>query len=179
LTSRQAIRLPRVSTSGVVALAVAGKAAEWLTLAAILTLVPRMLGPADHRTFGVALAIVALGSASLALGAPAMMARFMAAAPPDERAALARVLALRAVRWRSAGLALIGAVVVALVLVDPGRFRPLHTLIVLIAIVLDAAATLAFRIALALDRPGFWSFRHPSRTSCSSRPCRRSTRSAG
>jgi O-antigen/teichoic acid export membrane protein len=162
LTSTAGVSLARLSTGGAVAFAVAGKAAEWLTLAAILTLVPRLLGPADYGTFGLALGIVTLGSASLALGGPSVMARFVAAAPPADRAALARALALRAAGWRSAGLALISAIVVGLVLLDPERFRPLHTLIILAAVALDSAATLAFQIALAFDRPAFWSFRYPA-----------------
>ncbi len=124
MTSTGAVSLPRVSNRGAVAVAVAGKAAEWLTLAAMLTLVPRLLGPAVYGTFGLALGIVTLGSASLALGGPSVMARFVAAAPPGERASLARALALRAVRWRAGGLALMSAIIVTLVLVDPGGSGP-------------------------------------------------------
>jgi O-antigen/teichoic acid export membrane protein len=161
VTSTDAVALPRGSTRGAVAVGVAGKAAEGLTLVALLTVVPRLLGPADYGTFALALGLVTLGSASVALGGPTVMARFVAAAPPAEQAGLARALALRAVRWRAAGLALLASVVLVLVLVDPGRFRPLHTLIVLAALVLDAAATLTFQIALGLDRPVLWSFRYP------------------
>src|SRR5581483_4730306 len=129
--------VPGSVVRGAVTVAVAGKAVEWLTLAALLTLVPRILGPADYGSFALGLGIVTLGSASLALGGPAVMARFVAAAPPAERLALARTLALRAVRWRAAGLLLLTVVVV------------------------DAAATLLFQIALGLDRPVLWSFRYP------------------
>lgn len=153
--------VPGSVVRGAVTVAVAGKAVEWLTLAALLTLVPRILGPADYGSFALGLGIVTLGSASLALGGPAVMARFVAAAPPAERLALARTLALRAVRWRAAGLLLLTVVVVVAVMLDPGRLRPLHTLIILAGVVVDAAATLLFQIALGLDRPVLWSFRYP------------------
>jgi O-antigen/teichoic acid export membrane protein len=144
-----------------IAVAAWGKAAEWLTLAAMLTVIPRVLGPSDYGSFGLALGLVTLGSAAFALGGPTVMARFVAAARPEERAGLARALALSAIRWRTTALALLTGFVVALVLFAPHRFPPRHTLIVLAAVVLDAAATLAFQIALGLDRAVLWSFRYP------------------
>lgn len=127
----------------------------------MLILLPRLLGPADYGSFGLALGLVTLGSAAFALGGPTVMARFVAAAAPEERAGLARALALGAIRWRAAALGLLAAGVVALVVVAPSRFPPLQTMIVLGAVVLDAAATLAFQIALGLDRAVLWSFRYP------------------
>ncbi len=149
--------LPRVG----VTVALIGKAAEWVTLAALLTLVPRLLGPADYGTFGLALGLVTLGSASFALGGGAVMARFIPAATPADRVGLARALALRAIRWRALGVVLMSVVATVLLLVAPHEFPPVQTLIVLAAISLDAGATLAFQLALGLDRPGLWSFRYP------------------
>jgi O-antigen/teichoic acid export membrane protein len=149
------------SGKAAVVAAVAGKVAEWLTLALLLTLVPRLLGPADYGTFGLALALVTLGSASLALGGPATMARFVAAVPAPDRAGLARALAMRALRWRAAGLAIAWVVAVPLAVAFPHRLPPADTAIVLTALTLDSAATLAFQVALGLGRPLLWSFRYP------------------
>lgn len=149
--------LPRVA----VGVALFGKAAEWLTLAALLTLVPRLLGPADYGSFGLALGLVTLGSASFALGGGAVMARFVPAATPGERLGLTRALALRAIRWRALGIVLMALVATALLPLAPHDFPRLQVLIVLAAVALDAAATLAFQIALGLDRRVLWSFRYP------------------
>lgn len=149
------------STRRALALGLWGKAVEVATLALLVTLVPRVLGPGDYGSFALGLGLVTLGSSALALSGPAVMARFVAAAPPSERAALARALALRALRWRAAGLAAGLVVAVALVLVDRDRFAPLPTALVLLAIVIDAPATVAFQIALALGHTAAWSFRYP------------------
>lgn len=142
--------------------AAAGKIAEWGSLAAMLVVIPRILGPADYGVFGIALGLVTLGSAAFALGGPTLMARFVAGAASHERAALVRALALRGALWRAAGLALLAAVVVALVRIDPIRFPPRPTFLILAAIVFDAGATLCFQIALGLDRALVWSFRYPA-----------------
>src|SRR5690349_20729616 len=112
------------TTRVAVVAAVAGKAAEWLTLALLLTLVPRLLGPADYGTFGLALSLVTLGSATLALGGPATLARFVAAAPESDRAGLARALALRALGWRAAGLAVASVAALAFAFASPHRLPP-------------------------------------------------------
>lgn len=149
-----------------IAVVAIGKVAEWITLAAMLTIIPRTLGPHDYGVFGVALGLVTLGSAGFALGGPAVMARFVAAAPAAGRAALARSLAFSALRWRASALALCTVLVVALIVVAPERFPPLTTSLVLAAVVVDAAATLAFQVALGLDRALLWSFRYPAQNLC-------------
>jgi O-antigen/teichoic acid export membrane protein len=149
------------STRRALALGMWGKAVEVATLALLVTLVPRVLGPRDYGSFALGLGLVTLGSSALALSGPVVMARFVAASPPLERAALARALALRALRWRAAGLAAAGVVAAALVLFDRDRFAPLPTALVLLAIVIDAPATVAFQVALALGRTAAWSFRYP------------------
>ncbi len=122
---------------------------------------PRLLGAEDFGTFSLALGIVVIGSMALAITGPAVTSRFVAAAPPDERAALARALALRALRWRAVGVALGAAAAVVLVEVDPEQFAPFATAMVLTAVLLDAPATVAFQSALALGRIGAWSARYP------------------
>ncbi len=138
----------------------AGKAAEWLTLVLLLTLVPRVLGPADYGSFGLTLSLVALGSAAAALGGPAMIARLVAAAPPAERPGLARALAERAARWRSAWIVVIALCGSVLVVADPTRFRLEVVALVVLAVALDIAATLAFHVSLALGRTLLWSLRY-------------------
>ena len=141
--------------------ATAGKAAEALSLAAMLTVIPRVLGPADYGTFGLALGVVTLGTTTFALGGPTLMARFVAAAPAAERAGLARALALGAIRWRTAALGLLAVTALVLTRVAPDRVPTVPTLIVLVALVCDSAATLAFQIALGLNRAVLFSFRYP------------------
>lgn len=141
--------------------ATAGKAAEALSLAALVTVIPRVLGPADYGTFGLALGVVTLGTTAFALGGPTLMARFVAAAPAAERAGLARALALGAIRWRTAALAVLAVTALVLVRVSPDRVPAVPTLIVLVALVCDSAATLAFQIVLGLNRAVLFSFRYP------------------
>jgi len=153
---------PALQLSGLsIGTATAGKAAEALSLAALLTVIPRVLGPADYGTFGLALGIVTFGSTVFALGGPTLMARFVAAAPPAQRAGLARALALAAIRWRTAALALLAVIALGLVQVAPDRAPAVPTIIVLVALVCDSAATLAFQIALGLNRAVLFSFRYP------------------
>lgn len=161
MTATEAIE-PRAppSTRSEMAMAGAGKAAEWLTLVLLLTVVPRMLGPVDYGTFGLALSLVALGSATAALGGPAMIARLVAEAPQAERPGLARALAERAARWRGAWAVLIVVCASVLVVVDPARFRLEVVALVVLAVALDIAATLAFHVALALGRTLMWSVRY-------------------
>lgn len=144
-----------------VRLAVWSKGAEWLTLAGVLAVLPRMLGPEDYGTFGFALGLVTIGSTGLALSGPSVMARFVAAAPTHERAALARGIALHAVRWRTAGVALVTLIAIAASAAYPSRLPPRLTLVVVIGLVLDAAATLVFQIALGLDQQVAFVARYP------------------
>lgn len=148
------------STRSEVVMAGAGKAAEWLTLVLLLTAVPRVLGPIDYGTFGLALSLVALGSAAAALGGPATIARLVAEAPQAERPGLARALAERAARWRGAWAGLVLVCASVLVVVDPERFRLEVVALVVLAVTLDIAATLAFHVALALGRTLAWSVRY-------------------
>ncbi len=141
--------------------AAAGKAAEAVSLAALLTVIPRVLGPVDYGTFGLSLGLVTLGSTAFALGGPTVMARFVAAAPAEDRAGLARAIALAAIRWRTAALAVLTVVALVLVRVAPDRVPAVPMLVVLVALVCDSAATLAFQIALGLNRAMLFSFRHP------------------
>ena len=140
---------------------VVGKALESVTLVLLLTLVPRLLGPADYGSFAVALSIVALGSAASSLGGPTWLSRFVPTAAAGDRPALARTLALRSARWRIGVCALAAVLATALAVVDPARFSPLACFFVLLALVFDVAATLVYQVGLALGKVARWSLRYP------------------
>ena len=72
----------------------AGKIAEAVTLVLLATVVPRLLGPHDYGQFSVVLTLVAIGSVALTLGGATLLARYVPAAPPAERAPLARAMAM-------------------------------------------------------------------------------------
>lgn len=151
----------RILGNSPVALTLVAKAAEALTLVALATVVPRALGPADYGVFAVVLAIVGIVSTSVSLGGPLMLSRFVPAAPPAQRNALALALALRIARFRA--IMVMSAIVADVVLatVAPQRFPATAALFVGVALALDVAATLIYQVALALGRPMLWSFRFP------------------
>src|SRR5881398_2025284 len=104
-----------------IALTLVAKAAETLTLVGLATIIPRALGPADYGVFAVVLALVGIVSTSLSLGGPLLLSRFVPAAPPAERGALALALALRIARFRAAMLASAIAGVAILAIAAPAR----------------------------------------------------------
>ncbi|MCP9484294.1 MAG: hypothetical protein MSC30_00370 [Gaiellaceae bacterium MAG52_C11] len=140
---------------------VVGKALEGVTLVLLITLVPRLLGPAGYGSFAVALSIVTLGSAAAALGGPTWMSRFVPTVAAADRPALARALAFRSARWRLGVCTLAALVATALSLADPDRFGVLTCLFVVLALVLDVAATLVYQVSLALGGVALWSLRYP------------------
>src|SRR5262249_36461057 len=97
-----------------VGIALAGKSLELVTLALLITLGPRRLGPGPYGDFALALSIVTFGSLALSLGGPLVLARFVPAAAPTEQAAVARALALRLSAARGAQVAIVGVVAAAL-----------------------------------------------------------------
>jgi O-antigen/teichoic acid export membrane protein len=149
---------------GPVVASLAGKAAEALTLLLLATVVPRVLGPAGYGRFALALtvvAVVALGSVAMTLGGATLLSRYVPAAAPDERGALARTLSLRLARNRAVLFAVLTVIATALVTWDPARFPPLLTALVLIALALNVTATLALQADLGLGRAGAWCARYP------------------
>jgi O-antigen/teichoic acid export membrane protein len=141
--------------------ALIGKTAEWLSLALLLGLLPRLLGPSDYGWFAFALATVTIGSASFSLGGPVLMARFLPAAEPEDRAGLALALARRVGRFRVAQIVLIGVAGAAAVIAEPERFPPALTTMIVVALALDAATTLGYQLALGLGHTTTWSLRYP------------------
>jgi O-antigen/teichoic acid export membrane protein len=152
---------PGVATRSPIPLTLVAKTAETLTLVALATLIPRALGPDDYGLFAVVLAVVGIVSMSLSLGGPLLLARFVPAAAPSERGALALALAARIARFRAAMVAVAIAVVVALAGLAPTRLSATAALFICIALALDVTATLVYQLGLALGRPLLWSFRFP------------------
>lgn len=143
-----------------VLISLAGKVAELATLVALAVLVPRALSPADFGRFSVALTVVTIASVAMMLGGPTLMARYVPAAAPAQRAALARALTARLARGRAAQLAGLAAVAAVLVAVDPSAFPADLTALVLASLGLSVAATLILQIGLGLGRTAAWSARY-------------------
>lgn len=146
---------------GAVAASMAGKAVELATLVLLATLVPRVLGPADYGRFAVPLTIVTIGSLAMTLGGPTLMARFVPAASPEERVALARAIGARLAKGRGAQLAAIAVGATVLAVADPTTFPPVEVALVVVALALNVATTLALQMTLGLGRAGPWSLRYP------------------
>lgn len=146
---------------GPVVTSLLGKAVELATLVLLATVVPRALGPADYGRFALALTIVTVASLALTLGGPALVTRFVPAAPPTERAALARALGLRLARGRGAQVAAIAAIAAVLAAAAPDRFPPLATALVVAALALNVVATVLLLVPLGLGRTAPWSARYP------------------
>jgi O-antigen/teichoic acid export membrane protein len=142
-------------------IAALGKAFEIASLCLLVTVVPRALGPGDYGVFAVATSIVTIGSATLALGGPVLMGRFVPTAPEYDRPALARALAARTARWRGGLLALAGVVVAVIAAARPGTLPLVPTALVLSALCVDAAATVLLQMTFALQRVVAWSLRYP------------------
>ena len=138
-----------------------GKAAELATLFLLAVVVPRVLGPEAYGVFAVALTVVTLGSMAMTLGGPTLLARYVPAAEPAERVALARALSIRLARGRAAHLLVLGLLVSAVVATDPERFPLLVTALVLASLALNVAAALALQLQLGLGRTLAWTMRYP------------------
>ena len=160
--SEPAALAPRaVSLRRPAGIAAAGKALEIASLCLLVTLVPRALGPSDYGVFAVATSIVTIGSVTLALGGPVLMARFVPMVPEPDRPALARALALRTARWRGCLLGIAAIVVAAVAAARPDSVSPLTAALLLVALCIDAAATILLQMTLALQRIIAWSLRYP------------------
>lgn len=152
---------PATSLRRSVSSSLGGKAVEIVTLALLATVVPRALGPSDYGHLSVPLTIVTLGSLAMTLGGPTLMARYVPAAAPDQRLAVAKAIGARLARGRALQLAAIAAAAALLVAVDPDTFSASDTAVVVFALALNVAATLALQVGLGLGRTGAWSFRYP------------------
>jgi O-antigen/teichoic acid export membrane protein len=151
---RSAERPPRrASTIGLV-----GKALEFASLVPLVTVLPRALGASDYGVFALGVSLVTIAGGAASLGGPTMATRFVAAAPPSERAPLARAVIRRSAAWRIGAAALVASVVLVARPVDlPGGVAWL----VFAAVALDVLATLLLQAALPLGGIVAWSVRYP------------------
>lgn len=158
LERRRGSHVTRILTAPVGG-SVVGKAGEFLGLAILVTLVPRLLGPAEYGSFALALSVVLIASSALALGGPSLMARYVPTADLADRPALARALLTRLALWRLAATTALVGLGVTLAVVDPARFPPGETALVVTALVLDVVATLLLQAALGLGMTWAWNLR--------------------
>jgi O-antigen/teichoic acid export membrane protein len=151
------VSLPRRALAG----SVGAKALEALTLAGLVLLVPRALGPADYGGFAVALAVATGIATATGIGGPALFARVLGPLAGGERREVARALVRRLGAVRA--VLVLAVVPVALVgaLLAPGRVTLLQAALVLVAAACGVAATLLAQLALGLERTFAWSLRYP------------------
>jgi len=157
VTTRAAAALPHRALAG----SVAGKAIEALTLAGLVALVPRALGPGDYGAFAVALAVATGIATATGIGGPALFARVLAPLQSGARREAARALARRVAVARSVLLALLAATAAAGAVIAPGSVSALQVGLVAAAAVLGTGATLVSQLALGLERTVAWSLRYP------------------
>ena len=153
----RAVAVPRRALAG----SAAGKALEALTLAGLVLLVPRALGPADYGGFAVALAVATGIATATGIGGPALFARVLAPLDASGRRDVARALALRVGRTRLLLLIALAAAAAVAGLLAPGDVGALPVALVAAAALLGAAASLLSQLALGLDRTAAWSLRYP------------------
>jgi O-antigen/teichoic acid export membrane protein len=139
----------------------AGKGVEALTLAALVLLVPRALGPADYGGFAVALAAATGIATATGIGGPALFARVLAPLDGERRRDVALALLARVGRTRAPLLGALAVLAAGGASVAPGDVRALHLALVAVAAVMGTAATLLSQLSLGLERTAVWSLRYP------------------
>ena len=147
-----------------VGVGLAGKLAEGVALCLFITVLPRALGPDDFGRLALALAVVQIASASMTLGGPSTVSRFVPAQEGPERAAVARLLVRRMAQWRIAVLLVVAVVATGFAIAVPDRVPPGMAVLLLLAITLDGAAVLLAQADLGLGRSVLWSYRIPLQT---------------
>lgn len=151
----------RVSRRSPVTGGVVGKGAELATLVVLSVVVPRLLGPAHYGHFAVVLTVVTIGTTALALGGTPLLSRYVPAAPPAERPALARALGARLAAARLVHLAVVALVAAALVVLRPAAFPVGTVALTMVALAANVVATVALQVGLGLGRTGPWNARYP------------------
>ncbi len=144
-----------------VAASMAGKAAELVTLLLLAVVVPRALGPEAYGRIAVPLTLVTVGSLAVTLGGPVVLGRFVPAAAPADRVALARTLGLRLARGRALQVVAVVVVTLGLAVAVPDRVPPGPAALVVTAFAANVVATLVLQVGLGLGRTGGWSTRYP------------------
>lgn len=149
------------SLRGSVASSIVGKTAEMVTLVLLATVVPRALGADAYGRFSVPLTVVTLGSLAMTLGGPTVLARFVPAAAPEHRLGLARAIGARLARGRAVQVAVVAALAMVAAIVAPESLPPAQTGLVVVALALNVAASIALQVGLGLGKTGAWSARFP------------------
>jgi O-antigen/teichoic acid export membrane protein len=149
------------SVRGPIAASVVGKTVEMATLVLLATVVPRMLGPSDYGRFAVALTIVTLGSLALTLGGPALVTRYVPAAPPDDQLPLARAFGRRLAGETGVQLGVLSAIAVLIAVAIGVRIPWPETIAVAAGLFLNVAATIGLLVVLGLGGAAAWSARYP------------------
>jgi len=142
--------------------AVRGKALELVTQLLLVTVVPRLLGPAEFGRMTVALAIVTLGALTITLGAPSAFVRFVPAESGSRRAGLARSMTLQVLPVRAIQLTAVAAIA-ALLVFTASRIDALDAGLVFVALAAEVGAVVAAQIALGMGETWIWSFRISAR----------------
>lgn len=143
--------------------AVHGKALEAATQLLLVTILPRLLGPAEFGRLTVALAIVTVAAVAISLGAPGSFARFVPAETEGRRSGLARSMTQRLLPMRAVQLAVAMLIGIALVNTMPGRVAADDAALVLLALAAEVGAILAAQVALGLGATWIWSYRIAAR----------------
>jgi lipopolysaccharide exporter len=149
--------LPRRALAG----SIGGKALEAGTLAGLVLLVPRALGPADYGSFAVALAVATGLSTATGVGGPSLFARALGPLDGAQRDELARALTRRLGVARSRLVAVVVLAACGGAALAPHRVSMLQAALVLGAVAFGSAATLLSQLALGLERTVAWSLRYP------------------
>jgi O-antigen/teichoic acid export membrane protein len=144
-----------------VTIGIAGKVAEGITLVVLTLLVPRALGAADFGTFSVALAIVTIVTSAMAIGGSTLLGRYVPAADPGDRVALARSIVERLAPTRLLQALGVLAACVLVAVLAPGWIGAVAIVLVGVAVALEIGAALAYQAALGLGHTTLWSFRYP------------------
>ena len=147
-------------TRGALVAVIGGRAAELVSQALMLLLLPRLLGAGDFGSFAVVQGFVTLGSTVAAVGGPTLMSRFVAATPAGERASMARALLVEGLSWRIAALVAAVTLAAALAVAKPDDVPAVPVACGATALVLTAAGSWASYVALGLGRVVVWSYRY-------------------
>ena len=142
--------------------AVRGKALELVTQVLLVTVVPRLLGPAEFGRMTVALAIVTIGAIAISLGAPSAFGRFVPAEQEPRRSGLARSMTLEVLPTRVIQLAVVASITTLLVFMS-SRIDPLDAGLMFVALVAEVGAIVAAQVALGIGQTWIWSFRISAR----------------
>ena len=151
------VALPRRALAG----SAAAKALEALTLAGLVLLVPRALGPSDYGGFAVALAVATGTATATGIGGPALFARVLGPLAGGKRRDVAQALVRRLGAVRAAVVGALALLALACALLAPGRVTLLQAALVLVAAACGTAATLLAQLALGFEHTAAWTLRYP------------------